>query len=567
MKFVYRPFLVLSWLLLWGSPLLRAQNYLQKQVSLNVQRETLSKVLGTIEQQAGFVFSYNSRLFPTDSLVSVQAQQLPVVSVLHLLFGDRFQYHQSGHHLIIMPARKEEARYLVWISGYVTDQLTGEPVADASVYEPHQLVGTMTDARGYFNMQVKAGSGPVSIHVRKISYADTAVQILPGSMDKLSIGMTQIAYPIDTVVISNVERNWLASRLLSPRQVMNSMNLSGFFTRQPFQFSLVPGLGSHGRMGAQVVNKFSLNVVGGYTAGVNGFELGSLFNIVKQDMRYVQIAGFFNIVGGEANGLQIAGLYNSLRGDMKGLQIGGLFNIDQKDLTGIQIGGLYNQARHVRGLGIAGVGNWTKGNNKGVAIGGLFNRTGTMKGLQIAGLLNRNKAFTGLQVAVVNIADTNKGYSIGLVNISKTGYHKAALSFDETQTLMLSYKSGNPKLYSVLGLGTQLNPEQKAFALGYGLGSDLLLNQRQLFFSPELMHYFFFNGNWSRQNMLERLSFHLKYRVSDKLAVYAGPTLNVFYDKPGVVPEGYKEVLFPGGMVIKGRVKGWVGWTIGVDVF
>ena len=58
--------------------------------------------------------------------------------------------------------------------------------------------------------------------------------------------------------------------------------MKNFFETRPFQVSLVPGLGSHGKMSGQVVNNFSLNVFGGYTAGTNGSELGGLFNIDKK---------------------------------------------------------------------------------------------------------------------------------------------------------------------------------------------------------------------------------------------------------------------------------------------
>lgn len=527
----------------------------------------VADVLKSIERQGNFIFSYNSNLLKADSFVSLHIEQKTVAEALQQLFGQRYRYQQNQQHLIMLPAAKIPADNW-YVSGFVLDKATGAPIAFASIYEPTQLVGTMTDENGYFSLQLKSQHTTPAISVRKISYADTIVQVYSGSENKLEIGITQIAYPIDTVVISNsVERNWLARRLLSPRQVMNSMNLSGFFTRQPFQFSLVPGLGSHGRMGAQVVNKFSLNIFGGYTAGVNGFELGSLFNIVKQDMQYVQVGGLFNIVGGRVNGLQVGGLYNSVRNGVEGLQIGGLINIVHAEVNGLQIGGLYNQAAHAKGIRIAGIGNFNKRNSNGLEIGGLFNHTKTMRGVQIAGLLNSNRKFSGFQVAVVNVADTNLGYSIGLVNISKSGYHKVALSFDETQTLMLSYKSGNPRMYSVLGLGTQLNPQEKAYAIGYGLGSDLPVYRQRLFFNPELVHYFFYNGNWARQNMLDRLSLNLKYRISKNIAVYGGPSFNIGYDKPAAVPDGYKETLFNGGFRLSDRVKGWIGWTIGIDVF
>jgi hypothetical protein len=37
-----------------------------------------------------------------------------------------------------------------------------------------------------------------------------------------------------------------------------------------------------------------MNVIGGYTAGVDGLEMGGVFNINQKDVRYFQMAGVFN---------------------------------------------------------------------------------------------------------------------------------------------------------------------------------------------------------------------------------------------------------------------------------
>src|SRR4029077_11946146 len=103
-----------------------------------------------------------------------------------------------------------------------------------------------------------------------------------------------------------VEKTGMGKFLLSTKQKVQSVNLKYFFTTRPVQVSLVPGVGTHGRLGAQVVNNFSLNVIGGYTAGTKGVELGGIFNIDKKDVSFFQAAGIFNVDGGKMTGVQFA---------------------------------------------------------------------------------------------------------------------------------------------------------------------------------------------------------------------------------------------------------------------
>lgn len=61
--------------------------------------------------------------------------------------------------------------------------------------------------------------------------------------------------------------------------------------------SLTPGLSTHGFFNSQIVNTFSLNLIGGATAGVDGTELAGGFNVNQYDMRGAQFAGVINVVG------------------------------------------------------------------------------------------------------------------------------------------------------------------------------------------------------------------------------------------------------------------------------
>src|SRR5205814_7962213 len=133
-----------------------------------------------------------------------------------------------------------------------------------------------------------------------------------------------------------VEKTAVGAFLLSASQKVQSLNLKDFFAQRPFQFSVIPGVSSHGKLSPQIINNFSLNIFGGYSGGVNGLEVAGLFNIDKKTVQYLQIAGLSNVVGGPMNGLQVGGLHNTVLDSVAGLQIGGVNNFVKARLVGVQ---------------------------------------------------------------------------------------------------------------------------------------------------------------------------------------------------------------------------------------
>lgn len=559
-----------------------AQQLLQKKIAVTAVKKPLRQVLQTVEKQGDFYFSYNSTLFNEDSLVSVNSREQSVADFLDALLGKRYRYVEQGNHIILLPAVSSQAAY---ISGVVLDRNTGEPVSYATVYETRLLVSTMTNDKGYFRLPLKEKVPEAHLGISKLSYADTLLVLPAGKLQELTVQINPISYSLDSVVITpTVERTWLGNMFLSSRQRMNSTNLSKFFAEKPFQFSLTPGLGSHGRMGAQVVNRFSFNIVGGYTAGVEGFELAGAFNVVKKDMKYVQIAGVFNIVGGSVKGLQIAGLYNQVLDTTRGIQISGLAGIAAGVMKGIQVSGLYSQAKSADGIQLSGVASIARQSAQGIQIGGISNyserSTGvqvsglanisktSMSGIQIAGILNHTGHIKGLQIGLINIGDSSEGYSIGLVNIIRKGYHKLSISTGEAQQLHLAYKTGNKKLYSILQGGMELDHKHQAYSFGYGLGKEIKIGP-SFSLNPELSELYYYLGNWEQTNLISRLQLHLTFQVTPRLAFFAGPALSVQYYKPLPPGAGYKQHISPEypGFNWGNQVKGWVGWNAGFSIF
>ena len=445
----------------------------------------------------------------------------PVRDVLLMLFGTGYEFRESGNYIILRRAPiklrlvtnqavSDDKFYSV--SGYVIDDQTGEKVSDASIYEKMRLAYASTNSQGYFKLRLKSKYKTAAITVSKQFYEDTTVvieprynqsiniTIVPSEISEHNITITpqnyqapesiQLEVPINdsshwlyTYVKKDsvlVEQTTLGRWLVSSKQKIQSINLSKFFTVRPIQGSIVPGLSTNGKLNSQVINNFSFNMFGGYSGGVDGFEIAGLFNIDKKDVQYVQLGGLFNSVGGSVRGVQLAGLSNAVLDSLRGVQLGGITNYVRKNFSGWQLGGIYNHAGgNMKGAQMAGITNFTNHKTRGVQIAGIANISSRqVNGVQIAGIFNYTRRLKGVQIGLINVTDSSTGYSIGLINIVFKGYHKLSLSSNEVLHVNAAFKTGSSKLYSILLAGANADTNNKAFSFGYGLGSEFSLRRR-----------------------------------------------------------------------------------------
>jgi hypothetical protein len=535
-----------------------AQHILNKTVSVNAVRQPVSVVLDNIGRQGNFHFSYIRDFIKDDSLVTIKANGKTVKQVLDQLFQGNCVYREMGDQLILQRASKE--KWFV-VSGYIHDGITGTPVNNASVYERMQLVSTMSNDQGYFRLRLKEKDRPMltSITVSKDLYMDTIMFISSGYDQEISATIKP-ANPIQLSVVDvnqfkHVEATWLGSFFLSSRQRVQSLNISDFFTRQPYQYSIIPGAGTHGKMGAQVVNKISLNMLGGYTAGLNGVEVAGIFNIDKKDVQYVQAAGIFNMVGGKFTGVQVAGAFNMLLDSMTGVQASGVANVLKKDLTGVQASAGFNSVggNIEGGQFTAGV-NLARGKVEGVQVAAIYNAAKKVEGVQASAIANYTDTLDGVQIGLVNIADSSDGYSIGLFNFVRKGYRELQVYNNEIGTLNVAFKSGNHKLYSIFMMGANLNMQQKAFSYGFGMG-HLFKPGISLEFISQVVYL----GDWETTQSVNRLQVGYNYKIGRHVNLFGGPAVSLGFGNEKMVPvKGYKSGL-PGDV--------WLGWHIGVGFF
>jgi hypothetical protein len=547
-----------------------AQGFLQKPVTLSIANKRLAEVLKAIGKQGGFYFSYNSKVIPGDKIVSITVVQQTVKETLDRLLGGTCTYKETAGHIILQQAGEK------WytLSGYVLDATTGMAITDASVYERHQLVAALTDQEGYFRIRLLDKFPVASITISKEWYLDTSIVFAAGTDQVCRLPVSPIHnIQMNDVVITQknkVADSWLARLFLSSNLRAQGRNISGYIASRPVQASFIPGLGTHGKLSGQVVNKFSLNVLGGYTAGAKGAEIGGIFNIDREHVEGVQVAGVCNIVGGKTSGVQVAGVYNSALDSVEGVQVAGVINNVAGTATGVVVAGVYNQVRDdMNGTQVSGVVNISNGAVTGIQAAGIANYTkGKLTGIQFAGIFNYVRTFHGMQIGLVNVSDSADGYMLGLVNWAKNGYHKVAVYSNEITHVNVSVKTGNANLYTVFTGGLDIVPGKAAYAFGIGAGRDTRLGKRWMLNTEFSMQHVFL-GTWDHPQFIYRLGPSIRYRFGRLLSIYFGPSLSMYEARPVTQVEGYKSEVMTGDPLFKvnDNLKVWHGFQVGLELF
>lgn len=498
-----------------------AQNKLLNKVQVpKFEGASVREVFDVLKEKQSVLFSYNSKLLDLDQEVYVDRYQGPLIDYLEKLLGEKYSFKETHSHIIIRYAPQRMNVSTVdmdttknsrtRISGYVKDIRTNVPVRFATVYDRTTYqTATLTDKQGYFELDVKHPEATFTIALSKENYRDTMLVLLLPVEVSLAAKERRTGYHYTSDSSKRISNSAFGRFFTSSKQRIQNLNLGGFFVYSPFQVSMTPGLSTHGFFNSQIVNKFSLNIIGGYTAGVTGAELAGAFNVNQFNMHGVQFAGLFNVVGGDVKGFQAAGISNVGLNKLDGIQLSGVWNNVDTMVSGMQWTGGINLANSAA---------------RGVQLAGVMNRSKDEVGSQLAGGMNIAKKVRGVQLAVMNIADSSD-YPIGVFNWIKNGYRQLSVGIDESRFMYLNFKSGGRVMYSVLGIGTYLDDHNFKYGVEAGIGAHLI--QRTKFtLSTELVHRMHFDEDFKYHDP-NRSSLRIipTVNLSRHLQVYAAPSL------------------------------------------
>ena len=546
-------------------------NLLNKKISLSLSNIKLKNALIYIGDKGSFKFSYNAEIINNDSIISINVNSESVKKILDKIFDNTMQYKIVGNHIVLLGnekrkrLQKEDKNKNYEITGYIIDSQTGEKIKNATVYDIDGKRTVITDNNGHYVILIPPDKEFRGLTYCKRGYLDTVIIIRPINHSKIDMHLNPKFLVVDKMPAKKIQTdtnridtepivNWLVDEEL----IIHSQNLD-IYEKRIGQVSFLPYAGAHTSLNGAIVNNLSLNILAGYSDGVEGVEIGGILNIDRSYVNGVQIAGFGNIVGKYTRGVQIAGFFNKNTGSIKGVQIAGFNNIVLDKITGVQIAGFSNvlngkmkgfqvagfhnhTTKDVDGVQIAGFINSTKQdvvlmqiagfinyckNVTGIQIAGFLNHTENVRGgLQIAGFLNYTKDLKGVQIGFINVADTSLGASIGFLNHIKKGYRAIEISANEIFCTNLLYKSGTRKFYNIYNAGIDPNNYEK-WSVGVGIGSITKLNKTFAINFELISSVVNETRPWEDElNLLSKINTAMEIKIFKHFSLVAGPSIN-----------------------------------------
>jgi hypothetical protein len=587
-----------------------AQPILDRKITVVVQQEPLPRALTKIAEAGQFTFSYNAALVSDKELVSLQAQSRPVREVLNALFKGTFTYKEKGNYVILTKVSvkqpKTSAVTTVLVSGYVEDAATQLRLSNVSVYEKRSLASATTDSEGFFKLQLQKTSEPIQVSFNKREYQDTVLVLTETGPQYVLLSLRPMVQASSQDVAADSARVQDDELVLPFDREPNVMNIRDTLYRD-IQASILPFVGTNGRLSGNVINDYSVNFFGGYSLGTRQIELGFFVNIDRGDVSWLQIAGFGNLVGRNVYGVQAAGFANVNGGETKAVQVAGFANTNQGNARGVQVAGFSNvNLRQADGVLVAGFVNFVRGESFGMQVAGFGNvQTAPYRGSQVAGFFNFNQReilgsqvagfsniatdsvwgsqvatvfnygghVRGSQIGLINYAKSVRGAPIGLLSFVKNGYHKIEVAADEAFYTNLAFRTGVRKFYNIVFAGIQPTTQQgdNVWTFGYGLGSARKLN-RWVHLNLDVTAQHVNQGKFTEHlSLLNKAHTGFDIHFAPKFSLYLGATLNGYLTKTNF--DGYPELfrdwqpnIFHDEPIQSGstRLQMWVGWKAGL---
>lgn len=341
--------------------------------------------------------------------------------------------------------------------------------------------------------------------------------------------------------------------------------------KRKFQLTFVTPLGTNGLQSHKTTNNVSINILAGVSRGLNGFEVGSIANVILKDVKGAQFAGVGNVVLGEVHGAQVSGYFNYCGSGVKGAQFSSVVNINLGELQGGQFSGFNLTRKGGSGVQLGAYANVMGGHFKGSQISAFTNvATGSIQGSQISAGFNYAKKVKGVQLGLINVADTVDGTSIGFFNFVRKGLHQIELSGDELFYTNLSVRLGTPSFYNVFTFGLQPGSKDNLWQLGYGAGTSLKLKEKWRGDLVLTAHHVNTGSFYWGTSELYRLYVGVEYKLAKKIAIAAGPTMNLYLSDM-LMPDyasKQKNLLpyygFDNNLSNDFNLKGWVGGKIAI---
>lgn len=271
-----------------------------QKVTLNHHNEKLETVLSDISRQTGLSLAYSSKFVDLNKQVSISVKAEELIAALKKLFPDSNIGYEIRENSLFLFDKKEQKlkehqqkKTTQVIAGQVTDK-TGLSIIGANIIIKGTTTGTVTDADGYFSLEVPANS---LLEISYIGYLSETIQAK--GQKKLNIILSEDMQNLEEVVVigyGTQKKKDLTSSVISVKA--ENFN-KGAVINNPLQLveGKVAGLninrpsGNDPNAGMNIQLR-GVSSVKGSTSPlivIDGVPGGDLSTVLPQDIEYIDV--------------------------------------------------------------------------------------------------------------------------------------------------------------------------------------------------------------------------------------------------------------------------------------
>ncbi|MFN2380862.1 MAG: STN and carboxypeptidase regulatory-like domain-containing protein [Bacteroidales bacterium] len=186
------------------------EGILDEPVTIRLNNARISAILKQITRKTGYYFTYDADLINTDSVISLNTQNLNLREILDtILQNDIFRYTPIGNHIVIYrdpditsDMIREEGRKPVYqISGLVSDKESGEPLPYATLGIYKKGKGTVSNAAGRFSFKVTYEDLTDSLRISHIGFRNMIIPVRALIGTNYLIELERDYIPIPEIII------------------------------------------------------------------------------------------------------------------------------------------------------------------------------------------------------------------------------------------------------------------------------------------------------------------------------------------------------------------------------
>ena len=175
----------------------------QEVFSFTFRETPVEEVLGKIEQQTGYIFSYSPSILHQCSLKTISIKQANLEQVLNLLFkSSNISWEKLGRYIIL----KQGKRFFI-VYGRIYDRGSRERLIGASVYDSRLHVGAATNNYGFYTLIVPEGE--VCLNYSYVGYQRASFQFYLKSDTVIHIELKPMLNLDEIVVVQPNIPGWV----------------------------------------------------------------------------------------------------------------------------------------------------------------------------------------------------------------------------------------------------------------------------------------------------------------------------------------------------------------------